>query len=753
MNKLRLSVIVLSFLLIFTACKKAKESIEVTAEDSLKTILDTITSDKKLEEEVTPEKNHDEQMKEAYERRIATLATNEIIEEKSLSQIASNLGDGVTSSLDSYVTDNTMSTMTASRSRVSVVAKTSYNDGTSIERSVVKGLASPNVSSLSDNLGFSVGGAKDIGNFRENIKKGFMPIEEDITHEGIFYDYFFDNNIEKEATHLFEPSYTSYKNKHPLTNEEELYLSVGLNSNLKASSFERKKLNLTIVLDISGSMNHGFSQYYYDGRQRNNIKYDGEWDARSKIEIAKECMIDLTKHLNKDDRLAVVLFDSQAHLAKPFNLLNKTNMQAIREHIRSITSGGSTNMYAGFSTASELYEKLPNYDTNEYDNRIIFLTDAMPNKSVTDKNSIWGLMKVNAEKKVYTTFIGVGVDLNNELINYITKTPGANYYSVHNAQEFIKRMDTQFDFMVTPLVFDLTLHLKSDKYDIEAIYGAPEANQATGEIMKVNTLFPSESKDGKTRGGIILVKLKKVGKGNDDLLLKCSYKDRNGIPELISEQVKFTHELKGSDNGIRKAVLLSRFVNLMHNWINNKTLEIRDDGDDDWQYSNSRLETENKNNWENRPSQLTVSSYYQEIFSTFKEYFDKEAKDIKDEDLKQESDILDFLVDENRVSVNNPVKDNELSHRKDILIREWFMVVFLPRINQEFDRYKLRKTIRGELDIKLIFKNDEIVIASIKGKGSINDKDFIDRIQPIFNNKSYPDIGDYQFEINNLRFE
>ena len=294
-----------------------------------------------------------------------------------------------------------------------------------------------------------------------------------------------------------------------------------------------------------------------------------DFDNRSKMEIAKECIIDLTKHLKSGDRFAVVLFDNQSYLAKPFSLVEKTDMEAIRTHIKEISPKGGTNMYAGINSASELYSKLPEYDTKEYDNRIIFLTDAMPNTDVTNENSLWGVMKVNAEKMIYTTFIGVGIDLNSELINYITKTPGANYYSVHDAKDFKKRMDTQFDYMVTPLVFDLTLHLKSDNYEIEEVYGSPEADQATGEIMRVNTLFPSESEDGKTRGGIILIKLKQTGE-KSDIKLTCSYKDRNGIPYSISEDIEFSNQMRGSDNGIRKAVLLSRYVNLMHDWINNK---------------------------------------------------------------------------------------------------------------------------------------------------------------------------------------
>ncbi len=495
-------------------------------------------------------------------------------------------------------------------------------------------------------LGFSVGGAKDINNFRENIENNYMPVKEDITHEGIFYDYFFDNNITKEASHLFEPAYTSYKNKNPLTNEEELYLSVGLNSNLTESSFKRKKLNLTIVLDISGSMSSSFDRYYYDSNRRRTPNKD--YTKESKMEIAKESIIDLTKHLKSGDRFAVVLFDNQSYLAKPFSLVEKTDMDAIRRHINDISPRGGTNMYAGINTAAELYSKLPEYDSKDYDNRIIFLTDAMPNSDVTNENSLWGVMKVNAVKKIYTTFVGVGVDLNSELINYISKTPGANYYSVHSAKDFKKRMDIQFDYMVTPLVFDLTLHLKSDNYKIEAVYGSPEADQATGEIMKVNTLFPSESVDGKTRGGIILIKLKKTG-NKSDIQLTCSYKDRNGVPELVKENIEFTKSKRGSDNGIRKAVLLSRYVNLMHDWINDKTSIEANDQQDDWQYNKQEAkriqQKRRRGRWERNSQKLAVSSYYKEQFSKFITYFAQEATDIKDEELRKELDILEKLKD------------------------------------------------------------------------------------------------------------
>lgn len=721
MKKLRFTVISLLLILIFVGCMKSNNSDEVSDIDSIQVINDTIKNN-----EIDSLDQISSEVLEASELDYAAIDMYDASTNLSSVQadFSGNLGSGMAIDDIGNLASESISKMGSARDLVSSL----------------RSFRGSNISAT-DNLGFSVGGAKDIGNFRENIKNNYMPVVEDITHEGIFYDYFFDNNITKKATHLFEPAYTSYKNRHPITKEEEIYLSVGLNSNLKASSFKRKKLNLVIVLDISGSMNEKFNRYYNDNTGNNS-----GWDDRDKIEIAKECMIDLTKNLQGDDRFAVVLFNNESHIAKPFNLISKTNMEQIRSHIDQITAVGSTNMYAGISAASDLYDNLPKYSNNEYDNRIIFLTDAMPNTDVTDKNSIWRQIKDNAEKKIYTSFIGVGVDLNNELINYITKTPGANYYSVHNAEDFKKRMDTQFEFMVTPLVFDLTLHLKSNNYEIEKIYGAPEADQATGEIMKVNTLFPSETKDGKTRGGIILIKLKKTG-NDSDLELRCSYKDRNGIPDFVSEKINFSHDMKGTDNGIRKAVLLSRYVNLMHDWIENKTITVSNGEVDDWLYGKTPEARTNNTSWERRSARLSVNSYYQEVFKRFKTHFNSEAKAINDEDLKQESDILDFLTDyDNNTSYHNDNQNHERSDREKVrMIEDWSMNILHPLINAKYRKYQLKKPISGKLYFTLFFSKDILQDVKITGEGSISDRNFIMELRQIALHHKLPGIGDYRF--------
>ncbi|MDY6777103.1 MAG: VWA domain-containing protein, partial [Candidatus Nanohaloarchaea archaeon] len=415
-------------------------------------------------------------------------------------------------------------------------------------------------------LGYAAGGAKDINNFRDNVKNDYLPIPTDITYEGIFYNYYFRQGQEQECRELFCPSYSRAVSKDPLGNETEHFLTVGLNSNLRKSEFERKKLNLVLVLDISGSMSTSFDQYYYDrfGNRHRNTEATG----KSKMQVAAESLVALTRHLEKDDRLGVVLFNDQAYKAKPIRLTQDTDMEAIRQHMLELRAGGGTNMASGMRMASQMLEPYEDVNKSRYENRIIFLTDAMPNIGTRTESGLIHMMEENAEDGIYTTFVGIGVDFNTKLVDAITSVRGANYFSVHSSEQFRKRMDTNFKYMVTPLVFNLTLRLESDAYRIEKVYGSTAAEEATGEIMKVNTLFPAPTKQGRTKGGVVLVQLERTGQGTR-MNLRVTYEKRSGGKGSSSRHIRFgQHQPPYYENtGIHKAVLLSRYVNLMKNWV------------------------------------------------------------------------------------------------------------------------------------------------------------------------------------------
>jgi Ca-activated chloride channel family protein len=500
-----------------------------------------------------------------------------------------------------------------------------------------------------DNLGFSTGGAKNIVNFRENIDNGYLPLPTDVTCEGLFYDYYFDTGMSQPCDELFCPSYSTAVTRDPISHQTEYYLSVGLNSGLKESDFQRKPLNLVIVLDISSSMTENFDQYYYDG---NRDSYNDEGIFRkTKIDCAKDAVVTVLRQLNRDDRFAIVLFNGDAILASDWERAEDWNMRRIEDDIWDIQATGSTNMDAGMKMASDLFRINGLYDSSEYENRIIVLTDAQTNTGDTSSTGLYRDVERNAEKRIYTTFIGIGVDFNSQLIELISNTKGANYYAVHSPGEFREKMEEEFEFMVTPLVFDLELKFESRGWRIERVFGNPGADMDSGRLMTISTLFPSKSKGGNTKGGIVLLKLRRLASEDDDrIYLRVDYEDRNGR-DGSSKSTIWLDEVDPEyfDNtGIRKGVLLSRYAALLQNWMLDERTYLRDDGrwkariDEDTGIS---CNLDYSHNWERQSVRLKVSEPYSWLFSKFSRYFEDEMNDIGDYTLDQELDILDELAE------------------------------------------------------------------------------------------------------------
>ena len=490
-----------------------------------------------------------------------------------------------------------------------------------------------------DALGFSVGGAKDVANFRANIERGFLPQPTDLTYEGLYYDYFFDTGRGQACAELFCPSYTTAVSRDPFSGEPQYFLTVGLNSNLDASTFHRKKLNLVVVLDISGSMGARFDRYYYDGHPRGAAEQSQD-ELHSKIEVAERSINALIDHLKPDDRFGLVLFDDEAYLARSLRGLGETDLQALKAHILEIRERGGTNFEAGMLAGTDQFNQV-DLQGSDYDNRIVFMTDAMPNLGELSDSGLLGRARANAERRIWSTFVGMGVDFNSSLVESISKTRGANYYSVHSAADFKRRLDTEFEFMVTPMVFDLSLNLESNGYQIAAVYGSPEADLSTGTLMKVATLFPSRSENGQTKGGVVLLKLRRVGE-DPRLSLRVSYQERDGRQGRSQSAIAFgaaQHD-QWSNSGIRKAVLLARYGDLLRHWMRDTRAGLSPTVTRQGGIPSAPVEKPTGEGWERGSTRLSVSTEYAELFRDFAVHFQAESEAIGDSTLEQEAKVL-----------------------------------------------------------------------------------------------------------------
>jgi Ca-activated chloride channel family protein len=527
-----------------------------------------------------------------------------------------------------------------------------------------------------ETVGMAAGGATDATNFRENVRNGYTPQPEAIADEGLFYDYHFDTGDDATAEAgsgsgsdaLFAPRYATGVSDHPITGETEHYLSVGLDSTLAVDDFQRPPLDLVAVLDVSGSMSSPFDRYYYDehGRRQQvdagegNGEGEGEGRDRgetTKLEAATRSLCALTEQLHPEDRLGVVLYDHRAHVAKPLRDVGSTDMRAIRRHVREVTAGGSTNLADGFEAAIDMLQDGGTGEgagvNSERERRVVFTTDMMPNTGTTGEGALTDLFAEAAEMGIHATFVGMGLDANAELADALSGIRGANHYFVHSADEFERRLGEEFDYVVTPLVYDLELELEGAGWEVAAVHGSPSADPATGALMRVGTLFPSAKSGGEARGGVVLARIERVG-GDDgrggsvergaggSLELRASWVERNGDEhvETVAVDVPTAGEHYDHD-GVRKAVALARYARELRGW----AADVHDRSDrasgvDDWVLPDRRGRHER----ESVP--LVVPDEYGERFATLADYLAGEREALGDDTLDQELELLETLCAE-----------------------------------------------------------------------------------------------------------
>ncbi len=488
-------------------------------------------------------------------------------------------------------------------------------------------------------LALAAGGAMDVGTFRENVRNGYVPLPSAITYEGMFADYTFDTGLEEVPGQLFTPSYCTAVSRNPLTGEMETFISVGLNSNLEAETFRRKPLNLAILFDISGSMKEPLSGYDGLRRPAPELAAANE-NPLTKFEAATRALAALLDRLTPADRFSLVVFESDSRVVIPMQGVTPDRVQEWKQKIRTLSPDGSTNLEAGLATALSQYSGLPREDPENRESRVIVMTDAMPNTGDHSLYRFESLLTNAARDRIYGTFLGIGLDTNTDLTTRLGSIRGANAFTVRSPAEFEQRLNREFAYMVTPVVFDLRLRLEAEGYEIRRVIGSPDAAYATGDLLTVNTLFPTPVVNGEAKGGIVLMQVVKRSP-QAKIRLVASYQDRAGRPGSATRELFLERNPETFDNtGIRKAVLLTRHVDLLKDW----AFAARLESDPSLDRRSPAADSAAGRTWETAVVRLRCPGDRRQAIEKFKEYFTAEMRLIEDKSLSQELDLLTLIL-------------------------------------------------------------------------------------------------------------
>lgn len=229
-----------------------------------------------------------------------------------------------------------------------------------------------------------------------------------------------------------------------LTVGQEAILQVGIASTERTDRAELPPLNLTLVIDHSGSM--------------------GSADKMNRVKTALQRMMG---RLRPSDRVSIVQFDDTAEVVREPLAIGDGTLLA--SQIGGLTPRGSTNLHAGLMLG---YREALKFYRSGGVNRVILLTDGIANQGVTDPGQIADESATYNQKGVDLSTIGVGSSLNFDLLQQLAKSGRGLYHFVADDEDIAKVFDREVQSLVLPIAKEprLTVKLPSG-LKLAGIYG------------------------------------------------------------------------------------------------------------------------------------------------------------------------------------------------------------------------------------------------------------------------------------------
>lgn len=226
--------------------------------------------------------------------------------------------------------------------------------------------------------------------------------------------------------------------------DPEAVLQIGFSTALASDRQQLPPVNLALVIDKSGSM-----------------------AAADKLSKVKESLLTLVNQLRETDTLSIVVFDSEAEVLRPARALG--DREEVRRLIRQIETGSSTNIHAGLMLGYR--EALRNYN-REGTNRVVLLTDGIANRGVTDPAQIARESLSFNDRGVDLSTIGVGLDLNKDLLRDLAKSGRGLFHFVADAQDIDKVFLKEVQSLVAPVAAEPDLEIEyGPGLELAQVYG------------------------------------------------------------------------------------------------------------------------------------------------------------------------------------------------------------------------------------------------------------------------------------------
>jgi Ca-activated chloride channel family protein len=282
---------------------------------------------------------------------------------------------------------------------------------------------------------------------------------------------------------------------HVLRGTSDTHIAVTVRAPELAEARERPPVNLSIVIDRSGSM---------EGKPL----ADAKAAARHLVEL-----------LGPRDRIAIITYSTGAELIVPMQMASASSRAHALQMIDAIDSSGGTNISQGLMVGSEALAA-----SGDGLRRLVLISDGQANEGLVGAHRLAELAATSAAGGTAITSVGVGLDFDERTMSAIAIAGRGRYYFVEDTARIASLFERELADLGLTVASDAEL-LVTPAPGVEVIdaFGYHPRRDRASVIVPIADL-----RSGEVRKVVLRVRVTTAGAGRMDLAsLQLSWRPRD----------------------------------------------------------------------------------------------------------------------------------------------------------------------------------------------------------------------------------
>lgn len=266
---------------------------------------------------------------------------------------------------------------------------------------------------------------------------------------------------------------------------------------------ERQNIVLTLLLDVSGSMNSP------------SVQLDESQQVPNLLEVAKAGLSKLPAQLKAGDVVNLITFSNTA--TTRLESWTYTGDDSIwQKTVADLRTEGGTNLNIGLEKAYALAQQTYNPAKA---NRVMMLTDALANQGQVNAEIIARNTQINDAEGIYFSGLGLGFDFNEGFLNTLTEAGKGSYTSLISRTDAERAFGERFISLTQIAARNVRFRLDYPAALQRTVSAAEQSSQIASEVDPIH--FAANSSQ------FFLERFKADGEGNvtGNITLTIAYTD------------------------------------------------------------------------------------------------------------------------------------------------------------------------------------------------------------------------------------